>query len=189
MSELIAIPLESDRRAVAVLAALRRLQAEYEGEGEGDAAGSGVTGDDRASLLGPDPGRRRVWRRLRSILLAALALGATGAAVALLSGALPPDAGHVEGAIPPQLRAGAVALLVAAACALLLRLPRRGGRPRKPRRGARPTVTWLVSYVMRDASSTGRSRLRATILQVTLPVEAEGRLRAILARADATAVR
>jgi hypothetical protein len=187
MSELIAIPLESDRRAVAVLAALRRLQAEY--EDEGDAAGSGVTGDDCASLLGADPGRRRVWRRLRSILLAALTLGATGAAVALLSGALPPDAGHVEGATAPQLRACAGALLVAAACALLLRLPHRGARPRQPRRDARPTVTWLLSYVMRDASSTGGRRLRATILQVTLPVEAEGRLKAILARADATAAR
>jgi hypothetical protein len=50
-------------------------------------------------------------------------------------------------------------------------------------------VSWLVSYVIRDGDSPGAGRLRASILQVTLPAEAEGRLKAILARADAATAR
>ena len=50
MSELIAIPLESDRRAAEVLAALRWLEAEY--EDEGDAGASGADPDAPASPVG-----------------------------------------------------------------------------------------------------------------------------------------
>jgi hypothetical protein len=50
-------------------------------------------------------------------------------------------------------------------------------------------VRWLVTYTIRDRTATGARRVRASVHQVTLPVEAEGRLKAILARADATAAR
>jgi hypothetical protein len=76
-------------------------------------------------------------------------------------------------------------LLIAAAPFLLRALDR---RPR-PLAGAAPRVTWLVSYLIRDPAAAHARRVRATVLQITLPAEAEGRLKAILARADATAAR
>jgi hypothetical protein len=50
------------------------------------------------------------------------------------------------------------------------------------------TVTWLISYIMRDGPADS-GRLRGSFLQITLPVEAEAQLKAILARVDATAAR
>jgi hypothetical protein len=50
-------------------------------------------------------------------------------------------------------------------------------------------VTWLVTYVIRDGGAPGGGRLCASVFQVTLPAHAEGRLKAILARADAAAPR
>ena len=48
-------------------------------------------------------------------------------------------------------------------------------------------MTWLVAYTIRDRTAAGARRVRASVHQVTLPAEAEGRLKAILARADAPA--
>ena len=56
MNELIAIPVESDRRAVAVLAALRQLEAEYAGQ----AAAAGPP----AAAAAPTARRRLVRLRL-----------------------------------------------------------------------------------------------------------------------------
>jgi hypothetical protein len=188
MSELMAIPLGSDRRAVEVLAALRRLQAEYADDGA--PAGPGATARDPGRPSGADPGRRRAWRRLAALALAALALGAAGAAGALHDGASVLDAPPAEGVTGALLGAG-VCLLLGAACATLVWLLRRRalpGEPGRPGGPAPPRVTWLVSYVVRDPPSPqGHPRLRATILRVTLPAEAEGRLKAILARAGAPA--
>jgi hypothetical protein len=186
MSELIAIPLESDRRAAEVLAALRWLEAEY--EDEGDAGASGADPDAPASPMSVAPDRRPGWRRPLAYVFAALALGALGAAVVLFGGAPPPGVRPVEGATAAGalLVAAAGVLLVAAAGAAPLPAGRR--RPADRSRSA-PAVTWLVSYLMRDRDAPGARRVRASVLQVTLPAEAEGRLRAILARADATAAR
>jgi hypothetical protein len=68
------------------------------------------------------------------------------------------------------------------------RLRARRHREGAPAAGA-SKVSWLVSYVIRDGDSPGAGRLRASILQVTLPADAEGRLKAILARADAATAR
>jgi hypothetical protein len=191
MRELIAIPLESDRRAVEVLAALRRLQAEYDDRGA--SAGSGATTRGSVSPFEAHPGgRRRGWRRLGVAVLAALALGAAGAAVALLYGAPSSGIRPTQGVTDALPSPGVCGLLGAAGAALVWLLRRRPLRrePWRPGGHPRPTVTWRVSYVVRDPPSPqGSPRLRATILQVTLPAEAEGRLRAILARADATVAR
>ena len=185
MGELIAIPLESDRRAVEVLATLRRLQAEYRGASESSAGAA-----DGALPLGLPLGRRRrLWRRLRSVALVTLIGGAAalvaGLAVAVRNGALAPGLPQL-GSVPAQALLTGSGLLIGAACATLFwRLRRALPRVQSPR-----TVTWLVSYIMQDgpARASG-STVRASVFQITLPVEAEGRLKAILARADATAAR
>jgi hypothetical protein len=205
MSELIAIPLESDRRAAAVLAALRRLQAEY----QGDTAESGEYASGTAAPADSRPGRLwRAGRRGRSravappigyaavAIAAALTAVATVASVALLSAAAVselPSLPFLKGDVRVALVAAAGVLLVAAGGVLLgaagerLRLRRR--REGTLTTADTPKVSWLVSYVIRDGDSPGAGRSRASILQVTLPAEAEGRLKAILARADAATAR
>jgi hypothetical protein len=183
MSELIAIPLESDRRAVEVLATLRRLQAEYRGA----SGGSGGAGDGALPLGFPLGRRRRLWRCLRSVALASLIGGVAalvaGLAVAVRDGAPAPGLPQL-GSVPAQALLTGGGLLIGAACATLIWLLHRRTLPRmqSPR-----TVTWLVSYIMQDGPSPRGSAVRASVFQITLPVEAEGRLKAILARADATA--
>jgi hypothetical protein len=46
-----------------------------------------------------------------------------------------------------------------------------------------------VTYLIRDPAAAEAQRLRATVLQITLPPEAQGRMKAILARVAATAAR
>ena len=48
---------------------------------------------------------------------------------------------------------------------------------------------WLVAYTIRDNTAAGARRVRSSIHEIRLPAEAEGRLKAILARAEATAAR
>jgi len=189
MSELIAIPLESDRRAVEVLAALRRLQAEC----WGDPGVSGVSGSAGAAPCDSRPGRMHAWRR-RGLGLAIGALttlvgGAAGAAVALVSAAAvsgTPAFGALlaaaSGAGTPLAAAG---VLVGAAVGATLHVSL--WHRRFPANPPAPTVTWLVSYLIHDRRAPAAGRMRASILQVTLPADAEGRLKTILARAGATA--
>jgi uncharacterized membrane protein len=182
MSELIAIPIESDRRAVEVLGALRRLEAEYACPG---AAACGPAAADEAAraLAAETSRRRRVRRRLALAAFAAVALSASEAGGALLGHAAGLAAGFesVPGAF---LAVAGGALLAITAVALLLR------RRRAPASsGGGSTVPWLVAYAIRDRLAPGARRVRATVHQVSLPVEAEGRLKAILARADAPAAR
>jgi uncharacterized membrane protein len=185
MSELIAIPIESDRRAVEVLAAMRWLQAEYQGDPEA----SGASPNDTAPPIVSRPGRlRRAWRPFRFGALAALVGSVTGATMALLTAALVlglPSMSSLPGGAPAAL-AAAGALMGATVGATLHVLLHRRRLPVKP---DAPTVTWLVSYIMRDGPSPDARRMRASIIQVTLPAEAEGRLKAILARAATTAAR
>jgi hypothetical protein len=185
MSELIAIPLESDRRAVEVLNALRWLQAEY--ACREDALPPVQSEADEAVRRADAAAARRRWVRLLIALaaLAALVLSATAAGAELFSRGAAPDAER-DGAIVLRLVAGAGALLVAVALPLLRRRGARYPRP-APERGQ--TVTWLVSYLIRDPAARRAQAVRATVLQITLPAEAEGRLKAILARVDATAAR
>ena len=187
MSELIAIPLESDRRAVEVLATLRRLQAEYHSPSGG---AGGVDDDGVPPFRLPLSRRGRLWRRLRAVALATLIGGAAalvaGLAVAVRNGAPAPGLPQL-GSVPGDvLLAGGGGLLIGAACATLFwRLHRRTlPEVQRPR-----TVTWLVSYIMHDGPSPRGSAVRASVFQITLAVEAEGRLKAILARAGATAAR
>jgi hypothetical protein len=191
MSELIAVPVESDRRAVEVLSELRRLQAEYGGDREV----SGASASAAAPPTDARSGRRRTRRRrglgLALGALTTLAGGAAGAAVALVSAAAvsgTPAGGALPGAAPGIgiVFAAAGALLGAAVGATLYVLLHRRRFPAAPRA---PTVTWLVSYIIRDGHAPDAGRLRASILQVTLPADAEGRLKAILARAGTTAAR
>jgi len=197
MSELISIPLESDRRATAVLAAVRRLQAEYQAGPEASWAPTDGAGDGA-----PAAGRRGPRRGVRSERLAALVGGAVGATVALVLTAHAPGL-RAPGGLTAGLLAGVYGALAGALAGLLASRAGEALRGHRPRGGIRaptdapatpdeaggPTVTWLVSYVMRDGDSTGPARLRASVLQVTLPAEAEGRLKAILARADAATSR
>jgi hypothetical protein len=195
MSELIAIPLESDRRAAAVLAALRRLQAEYEGEVDRSGASAGGT----ASPPDARPGRLwRAWHRARWGALASLIGGAAVAAVAavaLLSAAAvsgTPTLPFPLAGVPGALVAAAGVRVGAAAGEKHRALRRRAGAPAA---ADAPLVSWLVAYVMRDGvfvgdgASPGGGRVRASVLQVTLPAGAEERLKAILARADAATAR
>jgi hypothetical protein len=78
-------------------------------------------------------------------------------------------------------------VLLGAAAADRLRALRR--REAVPTTVDAPQASWLVSYVIRDGEAPGAGRMRASILQVTLPADAEGRLKAILARADAATAR
>jgi hypothetical protein len=192
--ELIVIPLESDRFAVEVLAALRRLQAEYQ-EDSGGAGGPGpsATGDDHPAVS--RPGRRRVWWCLRSAALAALVGGAigglAGAATAVRGEAPSPSTPSIGGVLGALLGrgVGGGGLLVAAAGAtfaiLLLRVHR--GEPARTR--AAPTVIRLVAYLTRDGTSLEVRRARASGLPITPPEGVEGRPEAFWARADATAAR
>ena len=176
MNELIAIPVESDRRAVAVLAALRRLEAEYAG---------------RAAAAGPPAAatarrRRFVRRRLACAAFAVAALCASAAGAALLGRVSTLAAPAVS---DPAVLLGAAAgglLLAVAAGALLLRR-RRPDRRAPVGTAAGSAVAWLVAYTVRDRTATGARRVRATVHQLTLPAEAEGRLKAILAGAAAPA--
>jgi hypothetical protein len=186
MSELIAIPLESDRRAVEVLAALRWLQAEY--ECRGDAPPTATAADDVARAVATNSAnsaRRRVRLRLAFAAFVALVLGAWAAGQGLLN-RVSELAARPEGVTALRASAFLGLLLFIAAAPFLLR-----ALDRRPRHlaGAAPKATWLVSYLIRDPAAAHGRRVRATILQITLPAEAEGRLKAILARADATAAR
>jgi hypothetical protein len=195
MSELIAIPLESDRRAVHVLASLRWLEAEYQGMLERAApppAGDGVL---------PPPGRwtriRRLGRRVRVTrlhvgVLGALAGALAGAAVSQLSAgltsaipALTGSPAYLLGATIGALLGAVFGVLLGAVAAAAFRSFCPATPP--PKQDVR-TVTWLISYIMRDGPAESGG-LRGSFLQVTLPVEAEERLKAILSRADATATR
>jgi hypothetical protein len=198
MSELIAIPLESDRRAVHVLAALQWLEAEYRGNLEravtppaGDAAIPAPSRPSRWTRI-RRAGRRVRVGRLHVSVVGGLAGGLAGAAVALLSSALwsalpaltavPAYAyGAAMGAmLGASLGALAGAVAAAAVNALLPATPQRKQDVR--------TATWLISYIMRDGPSES-GRLRGSFLQITLPIEAEERLKTILARVDATVAR
>jgi hypothetical protein len=193
VSELIAVPVESDRRAVQALAALRRLQAEY----EGDPGRPGASALEEVNPIVSRPDRQRRPRlRLRTTALAALVGGAVGAAGGLAGAAMalhcgaPAPGAPLTGGVPGDLPGAGVGWALGAAAGailavLLLWFPR--GRPVRTRVG--PKVTWLVSYVVRDARPPGSRLVRASVLQITLPADAEGRLRAILSRADAAAAR
>jgi uncharacterized membrane protein len=200
MSELIAIPLESDRRAVHVLAALQWLEAEYRGRLERTGTATGTAAPDGGSVI-PPAGKwdrlRRVGRhlpvsRLHVSVLAALAGAVAGAAVALLSEALM-TAVPVVASVPAYLVGAAIGALLGAATGALLGMF--AGAALKVLFPATPqrtqdirTVTWLISYIMRDGPAES-GRLRGTVLQITLPVEAEAQLKAILARVDTTVAR
>jgi hypothetical protein len=190
VSELIAIPLESDRHAVELLAALRRLQAEYRADSGG--TGASATGDDVLTVT--RPGRRLVWWRLRSAALAVLVGGAIGGltvAAAAVCGEAPAPGTPLVGGVPeaPMGRGVGVGGLLAAVGAtfaiLLLRLHR--AEPARTR--AAPTVTRLVAYLVRDGSSLEARRVRVSSFRIASPAEAEGRPEAVPARADATAAR
>ena len=100
MSELIAIPLESDRRAVEVLATLRRLQAEYRGARDPAGADDGALpwgshwagGGARGDACAPWP-----W----STLIGGVAALVAGLAVAVRRG---PRAGSLPGSAACQRR-------------------------------------------------------------------------------------
>jgi hypothetical protein len=191
MSELIAFPVESDRRAVEVLSALRRLQAGCWGDPEV----SGASGNAAASPRASRPGQKHAWRRrgfgLAIGALTTLVGGAAGAAVALVSAAAVSGTPAIGALLAAASGAGiliaAAGALVGAAvgatlCVLLW-------HRRFPATSRAPTVALLVSYFIHDGRALRVWRLRASILQVTLPADAEGRLKAILARAGATAAR
>ena len=195
MSELIAIPLESDRRAVHVLAALQWLEAEYQGVLE--RAGAPPDGDSGILPKGRWDKLRRLARRLRVSRLhvgvvAGLVGALAGAAVALLSAALSSAVPALAGA-PAYLVGAAIGALLGAAIGALV--GNVAGAALKALLPATPqlrqdvrNVTWLISYVMRDAPAES-GRLRGSFLQITLPVEAEAQLKSILARVDANVAR
>ena len=142
------------------------------------------------------PGARR-----RAGLRAALVGGAGAAAVVTVVLAF---AAHTPGALRPGgLPGGACGALAGLLVrriggARLRHRDRRGSRraphappaaapaaPDRTDRAGVPTVTWLISCVMYDGGPPGPARLRASVLQVALPADAEGQLKASLARADA----
>jgi hypothetical protein len=184
MGELIAIPLSSERRAAAVLASLRRLEAEYlVTPAPADVALSWIGG-----LLRP-----RRWWGLWGIhpavwLALAIEIGAM-AIVVIKFGTVPrfpwrvPPLGAPDGVLPVGVLLG-----LAVGLALGLRLARTvAARQRRGRRRDTGNVTWLVSYVTREPDGSGSGRVRASVVRISLPEAAEGRLRAILERAAATA--
>jgi hypothetical protein len=190
---MIAIPLESERRAALLLSALRRLEAEYR--------------EDRPALPAPAPAPRApagVRGGVEDSLIGGL-LGALLAAVCASAVHGAPVTGSVVGLIEsaPLVLAGGFTLGALAGLTLsrLRRAPWR--RPLGAAAGtsapsavapmddgaaagASDAVTWLVAYVRVDrdeAEAAGAGRVRTTVVRLDLPRSAEWRLKATLARA------
>ena len=173
MSDLIAVPAVSERRAATALAALQWLQAEYRPDPE--APGARPAPAEQDGRLGRR--LRRAGRRLGRGPALVLAGALAGAAAGLLGGVAASAAGGLTPVAP--LLGGLLGAAVGAFLGPLLA----GRPPRPPEDESR--VTWLVSYLTIDESEPVPGRLRGTFVKVTLPREAEGRLRSILEHAAA----
>jgi hypothetical protein len=178
MGEVIAIPLTSECRATAVLAALRRLEAQYQ-------VSSPASGGIPRRIAGrARVGSRRVLRELRRGAGDTLVGGIVGLTIAAAFASSSAIAPRLDGLLRGAGRSAlGPALGLALRIATCLRASR--GAPNVAEHDAW-NVSWLVSYVTAEPDGSGSGRLRASVLRLTLPEAAEGRLRAILERAAAT---
>jgi hypothetical protein len=180
MGKVIAIPLTSERRAVVLLAALRRLEAEYP-------VGLPAAGGLRRRIAGrARTARRRVLRDLGEGAEAALAGAMLGLA---LAASCTGEADSVSLLGEVIRGAGGLPLFLAlgAALGLLISAMRRGLRRDAPHDTVAEAgdLSWLLTRASTPPAGAGDCRVRTSVLRITLPGAAEGRLRAILERADA----
>jgi hypothetical protein len=176
---MIAVPVASERTAARLLATLRRLEAEYQVSPE-----AALTPGRRRSVRGPlRRGLPAAWVGLKHALLGGLlAVLLTALCAGALSGGM--WQGSLVGLLEGSPLVPALSLTLGAlggGAYFLARRPPAGEEVR-----AQGAVTWLVSYVALERDEAGEGRLFTTVVRLTLPRSAEGRLKAVLARAGAT---
>jgi len=183
MGEVIAIPLASERRAAAVLAALRRLEAEY-----------------RAPPPAPGSAPRRCAGRapagLRRVLQRAGVPGLTGGIIGLTIAAVYARATnglHWVPALLDDARRAPLGVAVGGALGVALGLTLPAARRRGTRRGAAEgpahdpgDASWLITFVTVERDGSASARTRTAVRRISLPGAAEGRLKAILEWAAST---
>jgi hypothetical protein len=197
VGELIAIPLSSERRAALLLAALRHLESEYQV--------SQPASDGTPGWLSRGARRRRMLSGARACLKDGLVGGVLGTMLAAVwaiwavwtgTSRGRPWEGSLAGLSEVTPLVLALGLTLGALAGVVWSLSRKAlslWRRERARRRCAPEaggladhVSWLVAYLTLERDESGCSRLHTTVVRLSLPAEAEGRLRAALARAAAT---
>jgi hypothetical protein len=190
VGELITIPLTSERKAVGVLASLRRLEAEYQVGQQAERRPPGLGGAHTRTQIGAI--LRQGFAGLGQALVGGV-LGLTLAAICIPVLRALPWASDIFGRAEGALCGLAAGIAAGLALGLVVHL---AGRWRANQATADEAmvasatvdgdVSWLVSYVSCQRDETGIGQLRVSVLRLCLPEAAEGRLRTLLERAAAT---